>query len=250
MSSNVRTVSETKRAFYTLHTRPINSIYRRVVDELMVEMHLLSVNADYRYDPIYGLGVVTAFDRFMQGYRPEADKTSIFNALCQALQDDAQKYRRDAEQLQSEAAAISADDFLSQVKQLNDATARVLYVKQPIDASSSVLYEVLRAVANNPKFKYSRLFAIGLYTVLELMDPSLVKDESKRNQALQTLSEVLNLSGDKMQKDLELYRSNLDKIAQAQIVLDDILKADRKKKEERAKAKDTVTTPSDSQESS
>ncbi|MBF2049505.1 MAG: photosystem II biogenesis protein Psp29 [Elainella sp. C42_A2020_010] len=237
MSSNVRTVSETKRAFYTLHTRPINSIYRRVVDELMVEMHLLSVNADYRYDPIYGLGVVTAFDRFMQGYRPEADKTSIFNALCQALQDDAQKYRRDAEQLQAEAAATSADTFLSQVKQLNMAPA-------------GALYDALRGVAGNSSFKYSRLFAIGLYTLLELMDPSLVKDESKRNQALQTLSEALNLSGDKMQKDLELYRSNLDKIAQAQIVLDDILKADRKKKEERAKAKDTVTTPSDSQESS
>jgi len=40
--NNVRTVSDTKRAFYTLHTRPINTIYRRVVEELIVEMHLLS----------------------------------------------------------------------------------------------------------------------------------------------------------------------------------------------------------------
>jgi photosystem II biogenesis protein Psp29 len=236
VSSNVRTVSDTKRAFYTLHTRPINSIYRRVVDELMVEMHLLSVNADYRYDPIYGLGVVTAFDRFMQGYRPEADKASIFNALCQALQDDAQKYRRDAEQLQSEATSINVSSFLSQVKQLDTAP-------------NSAIYDTLRNVAGNSKFKYSRLFAIGLYTLLELMDPNLVKDESKRNEAIQTLSDALNLSTDKVQKDLELYRSNLDKLAQAQIVLEDILKADRKKKEERAKAKDTVTTPPDSQES-
>lgn len=73
--SNVRTVSDTKRSFYNDHTRPINSIYRRVVDELMVEMHLHSVNADYRYEPLYALGVVTTFDRFMQSYRPESDKT-------------------------------------------------------------------------------------------------------------------------------------------------------------------------------
>ncbi len=73
--STVRTVSDTKRAFYTLHTRPINSIYRRVVEEMMVEMHLLSVNADFRYDPIYALGVVTTFDRFMLGYRPDTDLT-------------------------------------------------------------------------------------------------------------------------------------------------------------------------------
>jgi photosystem II biogenesis protein Psp29 len=232
VSSNVRTVSDTKRAFYTLHTRPINSIYRRVVDELMVEMHLLSVNADFHYDPIYGLGVVTAFDRFMQGYRPEADKESIFSALCQALQDDTQKYRHDAEQLRSEAASLTVDSFLSQVKQLDGA-------------SSGLLFDTLRSVSSREKFKYSRLFAIGLYTLLELLDPSLVKDESRRNQALKTLSDVLKFSDDKVQKDLELYRSNLDKITQAQIVLEDILKADRKKKEERAKAKDkdTVMTP-------
>ena len=72
--NNVRTVSDAKRAFYTLHTRPINSIYRRVVEELMVEMHLLFVNTDFSYDAIYALGVVTAFDRFMQGYRPEHDR--------------------------------------------------------------------------------------------------------------------------------------------------------------------------------
>lgn len=233
MSSNVRTVSDTKRAFYTLHTRPINSIYRRVVDELMVEMHLLSVNADFHYDPIYGLGVVTAFDRFMQGYRPEADKDSIFNALCQALQDDMQRYRQNAEQLRSEATSLTADSFLSQVKQWDSAPG-------------GLLFDTLRSVASSDKFKYSRLFAIGLYTLLELLDPSLVKDESRRNQALKTLSDVLKFSDDKVQKDLELYRGNLDKIAQAQIVMADILKADRKKKEDRAKAakdKDTVTTP-------
>jgi photosystem II biogenesis protein Psp29 len=198
----------------------------------MVEMHLLSVNADFHYDPIYGLGVVTAFDRFMQGYRPEADKDSIFNALCQALQDDAQKYRRDAEQLRSEAASLTADSFLSQAKQLDGAT-------------SGLLFDTLRSVASRDKFKYSRLFAIGLYSILELLDSSLVKDESRRNQALKALSDVLRFSDDKVQKDLELYRGNLDKITQAQIVMEDILKADRKKKEERAKAKDkdTVMTP-------
>ena len=195
-------------------------------------MHLLSVNADFHYDPIYGLGVVTAFDRFMQGYRPEADKDSIFNALCQALQDDAQKYRRDAEQLRSEAASLTADSFLSQAKQLDGAT-------------SGLLFDTLRSVASRDKFKYSRLFAIGLYSILELLDSSLVKDESRRNQALKALSDVLRFSDDKVQKDLELYRGNLDKITQAQIVMEDILKADRKKKEERAKAKDkdTVMTP-------
>lgn len=196
----------------------------------MVEMHLLSVNADFRYDPIYGLGVVTAFDRFMQGYRPEQDKTSIFNAICQSLQDDPQKYRQDAEQLRSEVSSLTASDFLERVKQL------------PNDQAGG-LFGHLRGIAENSSFKYSRLFAIGLYTLLETIDADLVKEEARRNGALQTLADALHFSADKSQKDLELYRGNLEKLVQAQQVMDDILKADRKKKEERAKAKDAISTP-------
>ena len=50
----------------------------------MVEIHLLRVNQDFRYDPIFALGVVNTFDRFMEGYEPATDRDSIFNALCRA----------------------------------------------------------------------------------------------------------------------------------------------------------------------
>lgn len=221
--NNVRTVSDTKRAFYSTHTRPINSIYRRVVEELMVEMHLLSVNVDFRYDPIYALGVVTSFDRFMQGYRPEADRASIFEALCQALGVDSHQYRQDAERLQGFARNRSTQDL-------------VAWLGQPTGEMED-LRGYLQSIASNPKFKYSRLFAIGLLTLLEQSDSDLVKDETKRTEALKQISASLNLPEDKIQKDLELYLSNLEKMIQAQIVLEDILKADRKKREERAKAK-------------
>ena len=115
--NNVRTVSDTKRVFYTHHTRPINSIYRRVVEELMVEMHLLAVNVDFRYDPIYALGVVTSFDRFMQGYRPERDKTSIFDSLCQAIGDEPQHYRNDAERLEALAKRLSGKELIAWLSQ-------------------------------------------------------------------------------------------------------------------------------------
>ena len=235
--STVRTVSDTKRAFYTLHTRPINSIYRRVVEEMMVEMHLLSVNADFRYDPIYALGVVTTFDRFMLGYRPDSDLTSIFNALCQSLQADPQKFRQDAEQVRSQFGSTNASDFLAKVKHLPQT-------------SGNGLLEFLKPIAENPKYKYSRLFAIGLYTLLESLNPDLVKDEKQRNDALEVLATSLNISADKTQKDLDLYRSNLEKLGQARQVMEDILQADRKKKDERQKAKDAIaappTTPSES----
>ncbi|OLP19349.1 photosystem II biogenesis protein Psp29 [Leptolyngbya sp. 'hensonii'] len=230
--TNARTVSDTKRAFYTLHTRPINSIYRRVVDELMVEMHLLSVNVDYRYDPIYALGVVSSFDRFMQFYRPEVDKASIFSALCRSLEADPQQYRQDAEQLQGLAKQLPIKDL-------------ILKFSQPdLLGEPAELREFLRGrVAQTTPFKYSRLFAIGLYSLLELSDPEATKEEAQRNALLKQFCEGLHLPEDKVTKDLELYRSNLEKIAQAQIVLEDILQADRKKREQRAQEKAGTTTP-------
>jgi photosystem II biogenesis protein Psp29 len=221
----VPTVSDTKRNFYNAHSRPINSIYRRVVEELMVEMHLLSVNVDFQYDPIYALGVVSSFDRFMSGYRPETDKASIFQALCQALGKDPQQYRRDAQSLESWATRVSPSEVTGLLSLEKSA------------GESGEIETAIRSIAANSHFKYSRLFAIGLYSLLELADADFVKENSKLEEILKPISQALNLSADKLQKDLELYRSNLEKMAQAKIVMDDILKADRKKREQRESAK-------------
>lgn len=220
--NNIRTVSDTKRTFYSLHTRPINSIYRRVVEELMVEMHLLSVNIAFSYDPIYALGVVTAFDRFMQGYQPPSDQESIFNALIKAEQDDPQRYRGDAERLIELAKTLSVQDLIASF--------------QP-SASSEVTTELqkhLQASVTPSQLKYSRLFAIGLFTLLEQVDPDGVQDKATREKILTQLAEALHLPPDKLLKDLDLYRSNLEKVAQARIMIEEMTQAERKKREQRA----------------
>lgn len=225
----VRTVSDTKRDFYTHHTQPINSVYRRVVEELMVEMHLLSVNVDFRPDSIYYLGVVTSFDRFMQGYKPEKDKDSIFNALCHSVGGNAQEYRHCAEKLLALVKTKSAEELIAWFSS-----------PTPLEGGE-VLYDSVVAIANNPKFKYSRIFAIGVYSLLEATDSEVLKDEQKRNAAFERISQALHLPDGKMQKDLDLYRTNLEKMTQMLSAIEDILQADRKKREQRALEKNQTT---------
>ncbi|MBC1238115.1 inositol phosphatase [Nostoc linckia z18] len=234
--NNVRTVSDTKRTFYNLHTRPINTIYRRVVEELMVEMHLLSVNIDFSYNPIYALGVVTTFDRFMEGYQPERDRESIFNALCQAIEQDPQRYRQDAERLRNVAKDLPIQDLIAWLSQTSN-----------LDRDAD-LQAQLQAIANNSNFKYNRLFAIGVFSLLELSDAELVKDEKRLTEALKAIAAGLHLSDDKFIKDLELYRSNLDKMVQALAVMADMLSADRKKREQRKQQSTTQVAPPNSNE--
>ncbi len=197
----------------------------------MVEMHLLSVNANFHYDPIYALGVVTSFDRFMQGYRPERDKESIFAALCQAVGNEPQQYKQDAQRLEALAGRLSGKEIVSWFSS-----------PTPIEGSGDV-HTTVAMISDNPKFKYSRLFAIGLYTLLEQASSELVNDEKQRTEALKQISGALRLPEDKLQKDLELYRSNLEKMEQVRSVMEDAIKAERKKREQRSQDMNKATTP-------
>lgn len=217
----IRTVSDTKRKFYQYHTRPINSIYRRVVEELMVEMHLLSVNANFKPDYFYSLGILTTFDKFMAGYTPEKDKESIFNALCQSVEGNPRQYRNEGETLLSLAQQKSLDDLISW---LSSPT--------PQDGLENLVNSV-KEISQQENFKYSRLFAVGLYSFIAESEPELLKDNQKRQDILKNLAESLNLPLEKMQKDLDLYLSNLEKMTQILIVLEETLEASRKKREKK-----------------
>ena len=223
---NVRTVSDTKRNFYNIHTRPINSIYRRFVEELMVEMHLLSVNTDFQYDPIFALGVITSFEGFMQGYEPNADKESIFNALCQSVGGDSAQYRQDASQILQLAKESSVESLLG---------------KAEVEGNTNSLLTTLKQLTDKNNFKYSRLFAIGLYTILAEADPSLLEAVEQRNETLKNFSSSLNLPPEKLQKDLDLYLSNLEKMKQLLVALEESLEAERKKRDKSSSAETTVT---------
>ena len=217
----MKTVSDSKRAFYAAYPRPINSIYRRVIEELLVEMHLLSVNADFKPDPIYYLGIVTSFERLMQGYQPEGDKEQIFNALCTSTDSDPAIYKSQAGALLSLAQDKSTADLIAW---LSNPTG---------DEGTNHIVEPIQAIATNDNFKYSRPLAIGVYTLLEESDPELVKDNSKREETIDKIIEVFGLSGDKMKKDIEMYRGNLEKMDQLLKVIEDVLEASRKQRAKR-----------------
>jgi photosystem II biogenesis protein Psp29 len=219
--TKIRTVSDAKRKFFAHYSRPISSIYRRFVEELLVEMHLLSVNVDFKYDPIFALGIVTSFERFMQGYQPADQLPAIFNALCQAADFNPDQVKQDAEKVAASAHHISLDDWVNAA-----ASSQA--------SGDNLLLNSLTSIHQRETFKYSRLFAIGLYTLLADRDPEVKDNEEKRQDYLTKLADSLHISLEKLAKDLDLYRSNLEKVDQLLKVLEDAAEAERKKKEKLA----------------
>ncbi len=78
------TVSDSKRAFHSAFPHVIPPLYRRLVDELLVELHLLSRQRGFQSDPLFAAGLIQVFGSFARGYRPEQLREPLLAALCSA----------------------------------------------------------------------------------------------------------------------------------------------------------------------
>ena len=87
------TVADTKLNFLKSYKRPIPSIYSSVLQELLVQQHLMRYKSTYQYDPVFALGFVTVYDQLMEGYPSNEDRDAIFKAYVTALNEDPEQYR-------------------------------------------------------------------------------------------------------------------------------------------------------------
>jgi hypothetical protein len=107
----------------------------------------------------------------------------------------------------------------------------------------------LQAIAHKENFKYSRLLGVGLYALLEIGEPEAIADSTKREALIKLVGESLKIGSDRLPKDIDLYRSNLDKIEQARQMIADMVEAERKKRTQKESASTTTSvvpaTPTD-----
>ena len=61
------TVADSKRAFHAAFPHVIAPLYRRMVDELLVELHLLSHQKGFQADPLFAVGLVQVFEGLVIG---------------------------------------------------------------------------------------------------------------------------------------------------------------------------------------
>jgi len=206
----VPTVADTKRKFLEGYTKPIPSLYSTVIQELLVQHHIVRYNSGYKYDPIIALGFVSVFDQVTEGLDKEVAE-AVFKAYIEALNEDPAKYRADAEKMQEVASSSSLDDF------------------KP-DESGNELQKALAQVANNSKYYYCKWFGIGIFRLLEIADAMDPK-------ALESLVTSLGVRIELVQRDLALYKGVLSKMSAARELMEEMMAREKKKQAERDSAK-------------
>ena len=217
------TISDTKRSFHAHCDRVIAPAYRQVVDELLVELNLLLFQKRFHQDAVFATGLCQTFDSFMQGYRPEVQKEEIFQALCSALGLDAAAIRAEVAQ----AREAVAGQLREGVRQWSGANPQ----------TPAVVRQFLERI-QQPGFHYNRLQAVGLMTLVEVavgMDPD---DATAAAKAAKQLAADVGLAHERFGKDVDLYRTNLEKMAQGLEAMEEAVAAEQRRRQRQREEKE------------
>ena len=201
-----QTIADSKRAFHQAFPHVIAPLYRRLADELLVELHLLSHQSRFEANGLFSVGLCTVFDTFTKGYRPEAQTEALFSALCSSNGFDAAKLRKTNASLVDQAKGKDLDSLKS----------------------------LLSSHSLNEGSHYSRLMAVGLMSLLKAAtaDATGTDTEAIVKQSKE-LAEGLGLPTDRVEKDLTLFGSNSERMDQAVELVEETIAAEKRKKERR-----------------
>ena len=212
-----RTIADSKRAFHTAFPYVIPSLYRRTADELLVELHLLSHQQHFKSDALFAVGLRQVFTAFTQGYKPESHLDELYGAICTCNGFDPEALKQLAE---GSTSAVSGHTVGEVREWLSNRGAGA---PEPLASSISSV--------GGESFHYSRLMAVGLLSLLSSAQGGEPSDPVELKTLAHDIGEQLGLSKPRLEKDISLYTSNLEKMAQAVELIEETLAAERRKRD-------------------
>ncbi len=193
-----KTVSASKGLFHKDFPFVIPSIYRKVIDEYLVELNLLSNQSSFKIDGLFSYGLIKSFDIFTNGYEPATHKGKILDSLCKSCDIEYSLIERYSNAI----ITISKNDsFKNAIAQYDS------------NENKSIEGLLLKDILNKGNY-YSRLHSIGLYEIIRIEHEG---DSDQEEIIKSTLKLLVNLGycESRADKDLTLYRSNIKRIKEA-----------------------------------
>ena len=194
------TVSDSKKLFHEKFPYVIPGLYKRIVDEILVELNLLNHQIEFTQDYLFCIGLTETFKELMKGYQPKKHLDLLFESLCSSTNFEAKEINEISQKSQKEFENKTSNDIL----------------KLLIEKSNSKLYP-------------SRILNIAIYILISSAQDLKEKEESERNKTISDIFEKLNLSANKAEKDIGIYKSSISKMKQAKELIEELKIKDKKK---------------------
>ena len=198
------TVSDSKKLFHEQFPYVIPGLYKRIVDEMLVELNLLNHQNEFTQDHLFCIGLTEIFKELTKGYKPEKHLVLLFESLCSSTNFEAKEITEISKKSQQELNDKSSKDLLKLIK----------------EKSNSKLYQ-------------SRILNLGIYTLISKTKDYNGKNESEMNNIISEIFEMLNLSKSKAEKDIGIYKSSISKMEQAKELIKELKLKEKKKLKEK-----------------
>lgn len=180
------TVSDSKKLFHEQFPYVIPGLYKRIVDEMLVELNLLTHQNEFMQDDLFCVGLTETFKELTKGYKPEEHLAALFESLCISSNFDPKKIK--------EASKKTLEDYKD--KSLKEIS---ILLKEKSDSS---LYS-------------SRILNLGIYLIIANANDFKDIKDSEKNKTISDIINKLNLSFNKAEKDIGIYKSSITKMEQA-----------------------------------
>ena len=180
----------------------IPGLYKRIVDEMLVELNLLNHQNEFIQDDFFCVGLTETFKELTIGYKPEEHLMLLFESLCN-----------------------SSNFEPSKIKDISKKTLEKY--KEKSLKEISILLKEKSAASLYP----SRILNIGIYLIIANANDFNNLKDSEKNKAITDLIKNLNLSVSKAEKDISIYKSSIKKLEQARELLQETIIQNKKKKD-------------------
>ena len=194
------TVSDSKKLFHEKFPYVIPGLYKRIVDEMLVELNLLNHQNEFKQDYIFCVGLTETFKELMKGYKPEKHLDLLFESLCSSTNFEAKEINEISQKSRKEFQDKTSKDILKLLK----------------EKSNSKLYA-------------SRILNLGIYILISNSIDLKDNNESDITKITSDIFEKLNLSVNKAEKDIGIYKSTISKMEQAKELIEELRIKDKKK---------------------
>ncbi len=200
------TVSDSKTLFHEQFPFVIPGLYKRIVDEMLVELNLLNHQSEFFLDYYFCVGLTETFKELTIGYEPKEHLENLFSALCKSTNFDCDEIIKISNKTINE----------HQNKNLKDNLDLIL-------------------TNSTKKLYYSRILILGMYKISSLASDFKDNDDIKKIKIISDIANNLDLPLSRAEKDISIYKTSIKRIEQAKELLKETVMADRKKREEKNK---------------
>ena len=194
------TVSDSKKLFHEKFPYVIPGLYKRIVDEMLVELNLLNHQNEFTQDYLFCVGLSETFKELTKGYEPVKHLDILFESLCNSTNFKANEIKETSQKSQKEFKDKSSKDILKLLKE-----------------------------KSNTKLYPSRILILGIYKIISNTKDFKEKNESETKKIINDIFENLSLSINKAEKDIGIYKSSISKMEQAKELIEELRIKDKKK---------------------